>query len=54
MRKILGLALLFVGTSVYCVAGLTVAVPEIDSASGGAALALIAGALLVLRARRKS
>ncbi|HLG98306.1 MAG TPA: hypothetical protein VKX49_18465 [Bryobacteraceae bacterium] len=54
MRKVLALALLFVCTSAYSVAGGIAGVPEIDATSGGAALALIAGGLLILRARRKS
>jgi hypothetical protein len=52
MQKILGLTLLMIGASVSCLAGV-IAVPELDPASGGAALALVAGALLIIRARRK-
>ncbi len=52
MRRLLGFALLMAGSSLYCFGGLAAA-PEIDPASGGAALALLAGGLLVLRARRK-
>lgn len=52
MQKLLGLILLMVGASVTCLAGLT-AVPEIDPASGAAAIAMLAGGLLVLRGRRK-
>ena len=50
MTKVAAFALLLVGT-----AGIAGAhpVPEIDPASGGSALALLTGALLVIRARRK-
>jgi hypothetical protein len=50
MTKIIGFALLLVGTSTALMA---VAVPEIDATTGGSALAMIAGALLVVRGRRK-
>jgi hypothetical protein len=50
MSKTLGMMLLMIG-----VAGtaLATAVPEIDPGSGASALALISGALLVARGRRK-
>ena len=51
MRKLIGFALLIAGASLQCMAGLAT-VPEVDPASGGAAVALITGGLLVLRARR--
>jgi len=54
MRKLIGFALLIAGASLHCMAGAVAVAPEIDPASGGAAVALIAGGLLVLRARRKS
>lgn len=47
-----GTILLFVGLSSLALAG-TFTVPEISPASGAAALALISGALLVIRGRRK-
>ena len=50
--KFLGMALLVVGGSSLAMAG-TPNVPEISPASGVTALALVSGALLVLRARRK-
>jgi hypothetical protein len=50
-RKIAGLTLLMLGASLHCMAGLAV-VPEIDPAGGGAAIALLAGGLLVIRSRR--
>jgi hypothetical protein len=51
MTKYTALALLLMG-----IAGATppVGAPEIDPASGASALALLSGALLVFRARRKS
>jgi LPXTG-motif cell wall-anchored protein len=51
MAKFAGLALFLIGT-----AGIAAAspVPEIDPASGVSALALLSGALLVFRARRKN
>ncbi len=52
MAKYVGFALLLIGTA--GIAGATPYVPEIDPGSGISALALLSGALLVLRARRKS
>jgi hypothetical protein len=49
MMKLLGLILLLVGTSGAALA----AIPEISPASGASAIALLAGALLVVRGRRK-
>ena len=51
-RKIAGLTLLVMGASLHCMAG-DIAAPEIDPAAGGAALALLAGGLLIIRGRRK-
>jgi hypothetical protein len=50
MRKIIALAMIFGGAAGQLLAGPSV--PEIDASSGVAALALIAGGLLVLRTRR--
>ena len=50
--KFLGMILLAVGVSNLAVAGATAA-PEISPASGVAALALVSGAVLVIRARRR-
>ncbi|MBZ5606398.1 MAG: hypothetical protein LAO79_29255 [Acidobacteriia bacterium] len=52
MQKTAGLFLLMIGASASCFAGL-LAVPEVDPAAGGAAIALVAGALMVIRARRR-
>ena len=51
MTKIIGLMSLLIGLSGLAVAG---QVPEIDPGSGGTALALLSGALLVIRGRRKT
>jgi hypothetical protein len=50
--KFVGIVLLLVGLSTFAFAGFT-AVPEISPASGVAALALLSGAVLVIRGRRK-
>jgi len=50
LLKIAGIALLVVGASAACFAAAT---PEIDAASGANALALIGGALLIIRSRRR-
>jgi hypothetical protein len=52
MRKIIGALLLVVGSATVLMAG-TGRVPEIDATAGVTALALIAGAALVIRGRRK-
>ena len=49
MNKILGLSLLLIGMAASCMA----AVPEIDPASTGSALTLLAGGLLLFRYRSK-
>lgn len=66
MRKIAVVLPLILGTAAVAMAGAgvfpppvcipapPVGVPEIDAASGAAALALVAGAVLILRARRKA
>jgi len=52
MQKVLGMALMIVGASSALMAG-TIAVPEINASTGASALAILAGGILVLRARRK-
>jgi hypothetical protein len=52
MNKITGFALLLVGMAVFASAAIPAA-PEVDPATGIAALTLLSGGLLVLRARRK-
>jgi len=53
VRKIIGIALLLTGASLVAWANGAV-VPEIDPGSGGTALALLSGALMVIRGRRKA
>jgi hypothetical protein len=52
--KSLGLMILLVGAAGSAMAAAAVGVPEIDSASAGGALALLSGALLVIRGRRRA
>ncbi|MGA3098508.1 MAG: hypothetical protein ABSF25_18805 [Bryobacteraceae bacterium] len=51
MRRLLVLTLLLVGSAAWALA---LDVPEIDSSSAMGALTLLAGALLVMRGRRRS
>jgi hypothetical protein len=51
MMKIAGLSLLCIGVSSIASAAITT--PEIDPASGASALALLSGALLMIRGRRR-
>lgn len=51
MNKVLGLTVLTLGLATALFAGSTA--PEIDASTGAAAVALLSGGLLVLRARRK-
>lgn len=51
MTKLLAVTLFLLGTAGFAMAGSVT--PEIDPASGAAALALVSGGLLVLRGRRK-
>ena len=48
------MALLVIGTPGVLMAGNFVAAPEVDPSAGLAALTLVAGAVLVIRGRRKS
>jgi hypothetical protein len=50
VMKMVGMVLLGIGVSSVCFAAAT---PEIDPASGVNALALLTGALLVIRGRRR-
>jgi hypothetical protein len=52
MRKVVSIILLGIGAGVAASAAVT-AVPEIDPASAGSALALLAGTLAVIRGRRR-
>jgi hypothetical protein len=51
MAKTLGVAVLLLGISTALMAGFTS--PEIDGSTGVAAVALIAGSILVIKGRRK-
>jgi len=53
MTKFLGFTLLLASVAGYAFAGSVVPGPEIDASSGVAALGLLSGGILVLRARRK-
>jgi len=48
--KLTGMVLLFVGVSSFAFA---YTVPEINAGSAGSALALLSGALLIIRSRKK-
>lgn len=50
--KIAGLALLVAGMSGFCMGSIQVG-PEIDASTAGSAIALLSGALLVIRARKR-
>jgi hypothetical protein len=50
MQKVLGMMILLAGASQFVMAS---AVPEIGVGSAGSAIALISGAMLVIRGRRK-
>jgi hypothetical protein len=50
MKKIVGMTMILAGAAGHVFAGWVV--PEIDASTGVAALALIAGGLLVIRGRR--
>jgi len=52
MKKIAGFTLLLAGSAAIAF-GCAVQAPEIDAATGVAALTLLGGGLLILRARRK-
>jgi hypothetical protein len=52
MQKVLGMALIMVGAASSLLAGIS-KVPEIDASTGVAALTILGGGVLVLRARRK-
>ena len=51
MLKIFGFVVVLMGTATALMAGFPA--PEIDASTGAAALALLAGGVLVIRGRRK-
>ena len=52
MLKLAGMTLMFIGVASFVMADVTV-VPEINAGSASSALALVSGALLVIRGRKK-
>jgi hypothetical protein len=54
IMKTIGLTMLLVGAAGLAIAGGPTATPEIDATSAVGALALLSGALLVIRGRGKS
>jgi hypothetical protein len=52
--KSAGMIVLLLGFSSFAFAALSGTVPEISPASGVSAIALVSGALLVIRGRRKN
>ncbi len=52
MARVIGMAMLVASVAGFAFAG-TVNVPEIDAATGVAALGLVSGGLLILRSRKK-
>ena len=54
MRKIAVILPLILATAAVAMAGGAPQVPEIDPTSGAAALALVAGAVLIIRGHRKA
>ena len=53
MARIIGTALLLVALAGQALAAAVVDAPEIDASTGVAAVTLIGGALIVLRARKR-
>ena len=51
MKTLFALSLLVIGTQIAALAAL--GTPEIDPASGASAIAMLAGAIVVIRGRRK-
>jgi hypothetical protein len=52
MTKTLGMLLLLIGSCALALALDDIGVPELDAGSAGSALALLSGALLIIRGRR--
>jgi hypothetical protein len=52
MKRIAGITLILIGVAAFAIA--VPPGPEIDPGSAGSALALLAGAALVIRGRRRS
>ena len=54
MKRIVGMTLILMGMAFVAMATAVLDAPEIDPGSAGSALALLAGAALVIRGRRKN
>ena len=54
MRRIIGMALITIAAAAIALAQVTAPTPEIDPGSATSALAILAGAALIIRGRRKS
>ena len=52
MVRFIGMSMLLIGASALAFAG-PASVPEIDASAGASAIALLSGAILVLRSRSK-
>ena len=53
MTRTIGIVILLASLASFAFAGAQVAAPEIDASTGVAALGLVSGGLLILRARKK-
>ena len=53
MRRLMTMAALVIGANAVAMAALTAPAPEIDANSATSAVALLSGALVVLRSRRR-
>ena len=53
MLKVAGMLLILVGVSSFAFADIVVAAPEISAGTASSALALVSGAILVIRGRKK-
>lgn len=54
MKRVLSFVLLTLGASAMAMATVVADAPEIDAGSAASALALLSGALMVIRSRRRS
>ncbi len=53
MVRVFGFAIILGSMAGYAFAGTPIVAPEIDATTGGAAIGLVTGGLLILRSRRK-
>ena len=54
MRRTVGMALIMIASAAIALAQVTNGAPEIDAGSATSALALLAGAALIIRGRRRN